>query len=156
MREAAEQAGLASRVDPAGNLYLTLPGTDPTAKRIVIGIHLDSVAEGVDYDGTAGVLARLAVAVGQRKAGITPRRAIEVMAIRSEEGGAWFPTPFPGSRAALGLMEPEALPTPRIDGSISLHVTASDRDRLLAIIDDRNSPQKHVWRARIVLLTAGG
>jgi transposase len=39
---------------------------------------------------------------------------------------------------------------------ISLHVTASDRERLRAIVDDRNSPQKHVWRARIVLLTADG
>ena len=97
-----------------------MPGTDPTAKRIVIGSHLDSVAQGVDYDGTAGVLAGVAVAVGLRKAGITPRRAIEVMAIRSEEGGAWFPTPFPGSRAVLGLMEPEALATPRMDGSITL------------------------------------
>lgn len=29
-----------------------------------------------------------------------------------------------------------------------------DRKRLQAIIDDRNSPQKHVWRARIVLGTA--
>lgn len=29
-----------------------------------------------------------------------------------------------------------------------------DRQRLDAIVQDRNSPQKHVWRARIVLLTA--
>ena len=29
VREAAEQAGLASRVDPAGNLYLTLPAAIP-------------------------------------------------------------------------------------------------------------------------------
>ena len=27
---------------------------------------------------------------------------------------------------------------------------------LLAVIGSGNSPQKHVWRARIVLLTAGG
>ena len=39
---------------------------------------------------------------------------------------------------------------------VSLQVSASDRERLLAIVGDRNSPQKHVWRARIVLLTAGG
>jgi transposase len=39
---------------------------------------------------------------------------------------------------------------------ISIHVTASDRERLLAIVADRNSLQKHVWRARIVLLTADG
>ncbi len=32
----------------------------------------------------------------------------------------------------------------------------STLERLLAIVDDRNSPQKHVWRARIVLLTAKG
>ena len=29
---------------------------------------------------------------------------------------------------------------------------AADRARLEAIVADRNSPQKHVWRARIVLL----
>ncbi len=35
-------------------------------------------------------------------------------------------------------------------------VTAEDRDRLEAIIADRNSPQKHVWRAAIVLASANG
>jgi len=35
-----------------------------------------------------------------------------------------------------------------------LWLSAADRARLAAIAADRNSPQKHVWRARIVLLTA--
>jgi transposase len=39
---------------------------------------------------------------------------------------------------------------------ISICVTPEDRRRLEAVIRDRNSPQKHVWRARIVLLTAEG
>lgn len=39
---------------------------------------------------------------------------------------------------------------------ISIVVTAKDRRRLQAIVGDRNSPQKHVWRARIVLMTAAG
>jgi transposase len=39
---------------------------------------------------------------------------------------------------------------------VSLDVTSDDRERLLAVIADRNSPQKHVWRARIVLMTADG
>jgi transposase len=39
---------------------------------------------------------------------------------------------------------------------ISITVTPADRTRLEAIVRDRNSPQKHVWRARIVLLTADG
>ena len=33
---------------------------------------------------------------------------------------------------------------------------AADRGRLQALVKDRNTPQKHVWRAEIVLLTADG
>lgn len=39
---------------------------------------------------------------------------------------------------------------------IVVEVTAADRDRLDAIVADRNSPQKQLWRAAIVLATAGG
>ena len=39
---------------------------------------------------------------------------------------------------------------------IKVEVSATDRAQLDAIVADRNSPQKHVWRARIVLLTAEG
>ena len=39
---------------------------------------------------------------------------------------------------------------------ISITVTAADRVRLRSIIRDRNSPQKHVWRARIIVLTTDG
>src|SRR5664280_646494 len=39
---------------------------------------------------------------------------------------------------------------------IVVNVTAGGRKRLAAIVADRNSPQKHVWGARIVLLTADG
>lgn len=39
---------------------------------------------------------------------------------------------------------------------ISISVTASDRTRLEAIVAARNSPQKHTWRARIILLTDQG
>jgi hypothetical protein len=37
---------------------------------------------------------------------------------------------------------------------ISIDFTAHDRQRLAAIVADRNSPHKRVWRANIVLLTA--
>src|ERR1700730_13649727 len=40
--------------------------------------------------------------------------------------------------------------------NIVVDVSATDRARLEAIVADRNSPQKHVWRAQIVLLTAAG
>ena len=41
-------------------------------------------------------------------------------------------------------------------GKITIDLDAADRTRLEAIAADRNSPQKHVWRSRIVLLTAAG
>jgi transposase len=39
---------------------------------------------------------------------------------------------------------------------IIVEVSATDRQQLAAIVADRNTPQKHVWRADIVLLTADG
>ena len=39
---------------------------------------------------------------------------------------------------------------------ISIEVSAADRGRLERVVADRNSPQKHVWRARIILATAAG
>jgi hypothetical protein len=37
-----------------------------------------------------------------------------------------------------------------------VRLAPGDRERLEAVIRSRNSPQKHVWRARIVLLSADG
>jgi hypothetical protein len=39
---------------------------------------------------------------------------------------------------------------------IVVNVTPEDRRRLEAIVADRSAPQKHVWRANIVLATADG
>ncbi len=39
---------------------------------------------------------------------------------------------------------------------VSVDLSPTDRKRLQLIVDDRNSLQKHVWRARIVLATADG
>ena len=39
---------------------------------------------------------------------------------------------------------------------IIVDVTRADRRRLEAIIADRSAPQKHVWRANIILATADG
>src|SRR5580700_8009697 len=36
---------------------------------------------------------------------------------------------------------------------IDIEVSAADRERLAAVVGDRNSRQKHVWRAWIILAT---
>ena len=39
---------------------------------------------------------------------------------------------------------------------ISFTVSLTDRRRLMALVKDRNAPQKHVWRAEIILLSDDG
>ena len=120
VRSEAERLGLEVAVDPAGNLLMTWPGLDRSRPAVVVGSHLDSVAQGGDYDGTAGVLAGLAAVAGMRYAQYRPGCDVTVLAVRAEEGGAWFPTGFPGSRAALGTLPPDALDTKRLDSGRTL------------------------------------
>ncbi len=115
VRVEASRLDLEIAVDPAGNLLLTLPGADRSLSALVIGSHLDSVAHGGDYDGPAGVLAGLAVVAGMRREAFRPARDVMVCVVRAEEAGAWFPTSFPGSRAGLGTLPPEALDVRRLD-----------------------------------------
>jgi N-carbamoyl-L-amino-acid hydrolase len=120
VRDTAEAIGLETKADPIGNLYLTLPGTDRAAKQVMVGSHLDSVPQGGNFDGAAGVLAGLAAVSGMKRAGFTPARDITVMVTRAEEAGAWFPTSYPGSRGALGTLKPEELAVKRMDSGRSL------------------------------------
>lgn len=119
-RRAAEAIGLEVRADPIGNLVMTLPGADRAAKRVLLGSHLDSVAEGGNYDGAAGVLAGLAAVAGMKRAGFVPARDVAVVAVRAEEAGSWFPISYPGSRGALGLLKPAELATKRQDSGRTL------------------------------------
>src|SRR3954462_3959005 len=45
---------------------------------------------------------------------------------------------------------------PGMREGISVEASTADRARLEAVVADRNSPQKHVWRAGIILATADG
>lgn len=108
MQGIGQTLGLEQRIDAAGNLYLTLPGRDRSLPAIMTGSHLDSVPEGGNYDGAAGVVAGMAMLARWRRAGRQPNRDITVMGVRAEEL-SWFPAPYIGSRAAFGLLDPEAL-----------------------------------------------
>ncbi|EHP43687.1 allantoate amidohydrolase [Cupriavidus basilensis OR16] len=117
--DAARALELEVATDAALNLYLTLSGTDRGAAAVMTGSHLDSVPRGGNFDGAAGVVAGLAVLAGWRKAGFLPRRDVTVAAIRAEES-AWFPVSYAGSKAAFGLLEPQALDSVRADTGRSL------------------------------------
>jgi N-carbamoyl-L-amino-acid hydrolase len=122
IRTAATAIGLEVGIDAIGNLFMTLPGRDRRAPRIIIGSHLDSVPQGGNYDGAAGVVAGLCVLSAMRRAGLVPDWDLSVMAIRAEES-AWFDVPYLGSAGAFGLLDPACLSTPRSDNGVSLEAT---------------------------------
>lgn len=125
-RHAAEQIGLEVTVDAIGNLVMTLPGRDRQAPRILIGSHLDSVPQGGNFDGAAGVVAGLCALSALRKSGFIPAYDIGVMAIRAEES-SWFDVSYLGSAGAFGLLDPECLSVRRSDNGRTLEETLVER-----------------------------
>jgi len=110
--ECGSALGLEVDRDFVGNTYLTLPGSDRTAPKILVGSHMDSVPHGGNFDGAAGVVCGIAALAGLRHAGTPPRRDVTVMAIRAEES-CWFPASYIGSRMALGRLPPGMVDTLR-------------------------------------------
>jgi N-carbamoyl-L-amino-acid hydrolase len=118
-RAAARAMGLDIVVDAIGNLTMVLPGRDRAAPMVLMGSHLDSVPQGGNFDGAAGVVAGLTILSAWRKAGRTPARDLAVMAIRAEES-AWFDVPYVGSAGAFGLLDPACLSVRRADSGQTL------------------------------------
>ena len=126
VRAAGEQLGLEASIDAIGNLTLTLPGQDRRAPRILIGSHLDSVPQGGNFDGAAGVVAGVCALDSLRRTGFVPASDIAVMAIRAEES-SWFDVSYLGSGGALGLLDPLCLSVRRSDNGRTLEETLLER-----------------------------
>lgn len=126
VRAAAERIGLETRVDALGNLTMTLPGAAREAKRIVVGSHLDSVPQGGNFDGAAGVVAGLCALAALKRDGVRLPFDVSVMGIRAEES-AWFDIAYLGSGGAFGLLDPECLAIPRSDNGRTLEATLLER-----------------------------
>lgn len=117
--EQAGRLGFDVTRDAATNLYLTWPGADRAAPRVMLGSHFDSVRHGGNYDGAAGVLAALAATSALRATGFAPRADVTIAAFRCEEA-VWFGLGLIGSRAALGILPPDALDRRRADTGLTL------------------------------------
>jgi beta-ureidopropionase / N-carbamoyl-L-amino-acid hydrolase len=122
MRAAAGRIGLEISVDAIGNLTMTLPGKDRHAPRILIGSHLDSVPQGGNFDGAAGVVAGVCALAALRQCGFVPDYDIGVMGIRAEES-SWFDVSYLGSAGAFGLLDPACLSVRRSDNGRTLEET---------------------------------
>src|SRR5262245_16414416 len=110
----AQRLGLETHRDHAANLFMTLPGQDRNAARLMTGSHLDSVANGGNFDGAAGVVAGLIATRSLQALGGRPRCDITTAALRAEES-VWFQVSYIGSRSAFGVLPPGALEARRVD-----------------------------------------
>lgn len=110
--ERLEDAGLAVRVDPVGNIAgrWTPESADPTADAVAAGSHLDSVVRGGIFDGPLGVYGALEAVRSIQNSSIEPDRPIDVVAFTEEEG-ARFGLGTLGSSVAAGVRDRDRIET---------------------------------------------
>ena len=109
-------------LDAAGNLRGFYAGEQPSAPRLLVGSHLDTVSNAGAYDGVLGVV--LAVALVEALGGRRLPFGIEVLGF-SEEEGVRFGTTFIGSRALVGRLDEELLDRADANG-ISVRTAIED------------------------------
>ena len=98
-----QERGFATRWDAARNLIVRLEGREPGLPVVASGSHLDSVPQGGNFDGAAGVIAALLALLAANENG-PPLRPMELFVLRGEES-AWYGGPcYFGSRALFGLL----------------------------------------------------
>lgn len=97
-----QQAGLSVRVDEVGNVFGRRAGTDPQARAVATGSHIDTQPTGGKFDGNYGVMAGLEVVRTLNAHGIQTRAPIEVAFWTNEEGTRFTPVMM-GSGAFAGV-----------------------------------------------------
>jgi allantoate deiminase len=98
------EAGMRPWQDAAGNQCGRLEGREPGLPALVIGSHLDTVADAGRYDGPLGVTIAIAVVERLRRRADPLPFAVEVLGFTDEEG-ARFGGALMGSRAATGTWD---------------------------------------------------
>ena len=106
LRQFAMDEGLSVEVDRAANLVFALPGVSADAVCVWTGSHIDSVPQGGNYDGLAGVVAGLLCLVERKRNG--GKLPLRVIAFRGEES-AWFGKAYMGSGSLFGKVSADDL-----------------------------------------------
>ena len=95
-------AGLEVRIDEVGNVFGRRAGTDPQARAVATGSHIDTQPTGGKFDGNYGVMAGLEVMRTLNTHGIQTRAPLEVAFWTNEEGTRFTPVMM-GSGAFAGV-----------------------------------------------------
>lgn len=103
----AGEFGFTAARDRFQNLWLRLPEDNRDTPPVVIGSHLDSVPQGGNFDGLAGVVAGVLV-LDALKGRARQAPPVRVLALRGEES-AWYGKAYTGSLALTGQLPASAL-----------------------------------------------
>ncbi|BBI64632.1 hypothetical protein HSBAA_59380 [Vreelandella sulfidaeris] len=141
--EQASALGAKASVDAIGNVFLDVPGSDPTLEPVVTGSHLDSQPAGGKYDGALGVLAGLEALRALKQVGFTPSRPLSLVSWTNEEGARFSPGTS-GSAVFCGVRSMEE--TRQIEDSDGVSL-GSALDTCLAELDAAGVPRRP-WRPR--------
>lgn len=109
------EAGLAVHVDAVGTVVGRYAGSDPAAKVLIVGSHIDTVRNAGKYDGPLGVIVGIEAVAALNARGIRCPFAIEIVAFGDEEG-VRFPVTLTGSKALAGTLDPATLDSADSDG----------------------------------------
>ena len=104
LRGKLDELSAAVEVDPAGNLWATIPGQ--TRDTVVVGSHIDSVPRGGWLDGALGITSALEML--RLYAGTTPPATLHLVDWADEEGARFGRSLF-GSSAAAGTLDPDSV-----------------------------------------------
>ena len=80
------QFGAEVSICPGGNVRGRLAGSNQTAPAVMMGSHLDSVVNGGQFDGVAGVVTALEAARSMAEDRISHRLPVDVVVFPEEEG----------------------------------------------------------------------
>jgi N-carbamoyl-L-amino-acid hydrolase len=97
-------AGLATRIDTAGNLIGRIEGRNPALGVIAIGSHSDTVPSGGRFDGIAGVATGLEIVRVLRESGARLDHTIEIIDFLAEEPSE-YGLSCVGSRGMTGALD---------------------------------------------------
>jgi allantoate deiminase len=123
-------AGLTTRLDPVANLIGHFAAPANCSDRVLlIGSHLDTVVNAGRYDGPLGVLMGVGLVEVLNEAAVQLPFAIDVIGFCEEEG-IRYRTPFIGSRAVAGTLDPALLE--RVDEQAVSMQSAIDSVRISA------------------------
>jgi N-carbamoyl-L-amino-acid hydrolase len=100
-----EAIGAVVECDDVACMYATLEGSDPNAKRIVMGSHCDSVKNGGNYDGILGVMTGMEVLETVAAENIPHKHPLTAMIWTNEEGSL-----YPPAMMVSGIICHEYLP----------------------------------------------